>query len=365
MKCKRCNNSNRFLFRKIYCENCNTCYYCLKCAHISIFKLCDSLEDNLTFTKQFVDYKLKYSLTTKQKEISNLICNNINNSNIFINAACGAGKTEIIFEVIKNYINMQKHVAFVCPRIEVIHEIYLRFNIAFNTTFGIVTGEKKIYEGAMFFLTCNQLINYQNIFDLVIVDEADAFPLSNDSVLEGSISNCIVDNGKIIKMSATPIKIDKNYIELQLFERYHKKSIPVPTFKILNIEYLETKITHGKWIVFFPTIKNLEEVYNALNNDEIVICHSKISNISERLASLKESFVIFSTAILERGVTLSNINVIVYNAQHNNFTYNTLVQISGRVGRVFPYVDGEVIFLGEYLTIAIRKSIKYIDSLNE
>lgn len=365
MKCKRCGNSNRFLFNKIYCENCNTCYYCIKCAHISIFKLCDELKDNLNFTRQKVNYKLKYSLTQKQRELSDKICENILHSNIFINATCGAGKTEIVFEVVKRFINKNLNVAFISPRIEVTHEIYVRFNLAFNTSFGIITGEVKNYNGAMFFMTCNQLINYHNLFDLVIVDEADAFPLASDRVLENGIRNSLVNTGRIIKMSATPLKIDKNYIILELFERYHKHPIPIPIFKNYEKELFLEKISTGKWIVFFPTIRLLQQMYDEINDPTIIICHSKITNVSERLSSLSEQFVIFSTAILERGITLSNINVIVYSAHHENFTYNTLVQISGRVGRVAPYVTGEIILLGEYLTKSICDCIKYITTLNE
>ncbi len=365
MQCIRCKNKNRFKFRKIYCPTCVDCYYCLNCAHISIFKLCDKLRDDLTFTYQKASYTLKYSLTEQQQRISNEIISNIGENNIFINATCGAGKTEIVFEVIKRFINNDKQVCFITPRIEVTNELYTRFNKAFNTTFGIITGSKKLYSGAMFFMTCNQLINYQNIFDLVIVDEADAFPLANDKVLEKAITNSLKAEGKIIKMSATPLKIEKDYLTLTLFERYHKQKIPVPIFENTSLENLETYFSKGKWIVFFPTIKTLLEVYNHFDNSSVIICHSKISNISEKLSALKDSFVIFSTAILERGITISNINVIVYDSHHHNFKENTLIQISGRVGRVAPFTNGLVIFMGDYKTKAIVNAINYVGSLND
>lgn len=365
MQCIRCKNKNRLLFEKLYCPDCIDCYYCLKCAHISIFKLCDKLSDNLVFKGNKVSYNLKYSLTDNQQTLSNTIIEKIKIKNIFINATCGAGKTEIVFEVVKQFINNNKKVCFVTPRLEVTKELYYRFNNAFHTKFGIITGEIKLYEGEMFFMTCNQLINYQNIFDLVIVDEADAFPLANDKVLENAITNCLGKEGRIIRMSATPLKIDRNYYQLKLFERYHKQPIPVPTFEKANINNLCNYCSSGKWIVFFPTIRNLLEVYNQINNHNIVICHSKITNVSERLSALRDSFIIFSTAILERGITISNVNVIVYNVHHNNFKENTLIQISGRVGRVMPYTDGKVIFMGKYKTKAIVNSIKYIEKLND
>ncbi len=365
MECNRCKNKNRMLFEKLYCPDCIDCYYCIKCAHISVFKTCETLENILYFTGEKISYNLKYCLTPMQKQLSNDLITNIKSSNIFINATCGAGKTEIVFEIIKNYVNEKKRVCFVTPRLEVTNELYTRFNKAFNTQFGIITGERKIISGPMFFLTCHQLINYHNIFDLVIVDEADAFPLSNDKVLENAIKLSLRSNGKVIKMSATPLKIEKNYKTLKLFERYHKQSIPVPSFEKNNLEKLKKIFSSGKWIIFFPTIKNLNEIYNQFNDKNIIICHSKITNVSERLSALKDSFVIFSTAILERGITISNINVIVFNAHHNNFKTNTLIQISGRVGRVAPFTTGTVIFMGEYKTRAIVNSINYIGSLND
>lgn len=365
MKCPRCYNTKFFLFRKIYCDSCDKCYYCLKCAHISIFKLCDKLDVDIVFTYDKLRYKLKYQLTNKQQHLSTKICREIVYKHLFINATCGAGKTEIVFEIIERYINNGKHVCFVCPRAEVIHELYYRFNNAFNTTFAIKTGKYKILEGAMCFMTCHQLVNYHDIFDLVIVDEADAFPLYGDSVLEGSITRSLRDGGRIIKMSATPIKINTEYMELRLSERYHQARIPVPYFiKRDDSKLLET-ISSGKWIVFFPTIKCLEEFRSNHEYDEVIICHSKIDYVIDRIDIENENYVIFSTAILERGITFSNVNVVVYEASHSNYTLHTLVQIAGRVGRVFPYVEGEVIFMGEIENRSIRKCIKYLEGLND
>ncbi|MFV0499452.1 MAG: DEAD/DEAH box helicase family protein [Bacilli bacterium] len=365
MKCNRCLNKNVFLFEKIYCENCIDCYYCLKCAHISIFKICNHTLDNLTFTNETIDYKLKYKLTINQLKLSQSVINNIKNRNIFINATCGAGKTEILFEVIKQYVNFNKKVCFVTPRIEVTHELYHRFNRAFRCNFGIITGNKKVYTGPLFFMTCNQLVNYHNIFDLVIVDEADAFPLANDQILNNGIQNSLSNDGRVIKMSATPLKIDKNYLTLELFERYHKQKIPEPIFIKTSLHLLKEKILNKSWIVFFPTIRNLEEIYSEMKNESIIICHSKITRNIEKHNLTNETFVIFSTAILERGVTFANVNVIVYNSDHKNYLTSTLIQISGRVGRVIPYTNGEVLFMANTKTVTILRAIKYIQSLND
>ncbi len=364
MKCNRCNNKNRFLFRKLYCPNCSTCYYCLKCAHISIFKVCEDVCNDFEYLFKQVDYKLNYNLTINQYNLSKSVVENIESTNIFINATCGAGKTEIVFEVIKRFINARKKVCFATPRIEVTTELYYRFNKAFNETFAIITGELKINKGAMIFLTCNQLINFKDYFDLVIVDEVDAFPLANDPVLKAGIKRACNDNGKLIFMSATPLKIDKTFKEYLLNERYHKKPIPIPEYISLNSS-IDNLTSSGKWIVFFPTIKCLNEVLSQSSNKRIVICHSKVCSKLNQLDSLNDNFVIYSTAILERGITIANVNVIVYDATHKNFSKSTLIQICGRVGRVLPYYSGMIYYMCDHKSLATKSSIKYLESLND
>lgn len=363
MICNRCKNKNRLYFRKLYCPTCDVCYYCLKCAHISIFKTCESVSNEFTFIFNDVNYKLNYDLTNNQSIISTMILTKISTSNIFINATCGAGKTELLFAVVKQFINSKKQVCFVSPRTEVTTEIYYRFNRAFNKTFGIITGEKKLLSGSMVFMTNHQLLNFQDFFDLIIVDEVDAYPLSNDKVLQKGIYHALNKTGKLIFMSATPIKIDKTFFQLTLSERYHKKRIPVPT--LIKEQDISDIINMGKWIVFFPTIKQLEEVAKSYVQFDLTICHSKVTNIANKLGSLKDNFIIFSTAILERGITIENVNVIVYNASHQNFDKSTLIQISGRVGRVIPYTDGKVYFMTNETTRAIKNCIKYLEGLND
>ncbi len=364
MECKRCHNKNRLLFKNIYCPNCTDCYYCIKCAHISIFKICQNINTELKFTKSCVDYNLTYKLTSNQQRLSNELIKKIKDKHIFINATCGAGKTEILFELVKQFINTKKKVCFVSPRIEVTTDIYLRFNKTFNTVFGIYTGERKILEGAMFFMTCNQLINFQNYFDLLIVDEVDAFPLHGDKVLYQGLFNSITKTGRLVFMSATPIKINKSFTQLNLNERYHKQKLPIPIYESLSISKLQSFLNTDNWIVFFPTITELNIVYEKIADEKIIICHSKIDNITNKLSSLQTNYIIFSTAVLERGITLSSVNVVVYNASHKNYELNTLIQISGRVGRVYPYTDGKIIFMTNQYSIATKKCIKHLERLN-
>lgn len=71
-----------------------------------------------------------------------------------------------------------------------------------------------------------------------------------------------------------------------------------------------------------------------------------------------------TTTILERGVTVKDLQVIVIDADNMTFTPESLIQISGRVGRKFNARTGKVIFLGKSYNENIKKSIKTIKDIN-
>ena len=70
------------------------------------------------------------------------------------------------------------------------------------------------------------------------------------------------------------------------------------------------------------------------------------------------------TSVLERGVTIKNVQVIVYKASHNLYDQKTLIQIAGRVGRKIDAYDGEVIFVGEYISSSMRGALNEIRKAN-
>ena len=52
--------------------------------------------------------------------------------------------------------------------------------------------------------TTHQLLRFTSYFDLVIVDEADAFPLYNNPMLEAALDRVVRPAGKQIYLTATP-----------------------------------------------------------------------------------------------------------------------------------------------------------------
>ena len=73
-----------------------------------------------------------------------------------------------------------------------------------------------------------------------------------------------------------------------------------------------------------------------------------------------------TTSVLERGVTLKNLQVIVLHADEENiYDAATLIQIAGRVGRKKGFEKGDVLFLGEKKTESIKSAIGEIEKSNE
>jgi len=71
-----------------------------------------------------------------------------------------------------------------------------------------------------------------------------------------------------------------------------------------------------------------------------------------------------TTAVLERGVTLKNVQVIIYDADSDIYNEYSLVQIAGRVGRKYDAPTGEVIFLGSFKTPDMERAISTIQKRN-
>ena len=89
--CPKCSNSDKNYFGnkngKIYCRKCLT--FIGKCADKE-YKIKEG------------NYDLGYSLTSYQKAASEFILNNVKEGkNCALNAVCGAGKTEIIYDTIE------------------------------------------------------------------------------------------------------------------------------------------------------------------------------------------------------------------------------------------------------------------------
>lgn len=328
---------------------------------------------------------ISYSLSNEQISISNKLVSNYQNGiNSLVNAVCGAGKTEIVLKVISYALQCGDKVGFTIPRRDVAIELFERFKNFFrsNKVVAVYGGHHEELDGDLIILTTHQLYRYNNFFDLLIIDEIDAFPYQNNEVLNTFFYKSL--RGNYIMMSATPSEeILKEFNQdgfeiLSLNNRFHGYPLPhpevfvayKPLLNFLLIRFLFLFKRQKKQVfIFCPTIEMCESVYSFLRpifkNGNFV--HSKRKNRSEIINSFRNKKIMFlvTTAVLERGVTVSDLQVIVYLANHHIYDYHSLIQISGRVGRKMNAPEGRVIFLSEEDTDDIKKCVEQIEIANK
>ena len=373
--CPRCGNSDPnyigFLKGKPYCRFC-----------ISMQGKSAEVKDSPNKT---IVMKLGYNLSREQLQLSDRIVSNYkNNIDTLVNAVCGAGKTELVYQVIAYCLSIGQKVAFAVPRRDVVIELYSRIRGVFadNYVVSIYGGHCEKLEGDIVVLTTHQLYRYDKYFDLLILDEIDAFPFKNNKLLEAMVFRAV--KGRIIMMSATPSKDVIDYFNqdnrevLELNTRFHKRALPVPIVVkrigidklIYLVQTLKKYIAAGKKVfVFAPTISKCEFIYKSI---KILVkngtfLHSKCKDRNEKILDFKKGLYDYfvTTAVLERGVTFKNLQVIVYDADNDLYNAQTLIQIGGRVGRKIDAPTGEVIFLVNKETDEIRRAITTIKSKNK
>ena len=373
-KCPKCGNSDdRFIGIK------NGKPYCRKCISFS-----GESANKRNIKKGAITFGLKYKLSKDQQEISKKIVENFKNgTNTLINAVCGSGKTELVYGVIAHALSTGKQVGFAVPRRDVAQELYLRIKEVFSSNKVIlVCGDHhKELEGDVVVLTTHQLYRYEKYFGLLIMDEIDAFPYKGNDVLEAMFQRAV--DGNYVMMSATPSDevlqhfSRQNHDILYLNKRYHGHKLPEPKyiqkfgintwFELLKI--LKRFIDEGKPVfIFVPTIQICEYLCEKLLKKipDGNFVHSKCRDREQRIKDFRNGKYkyLVTTAVLERGVTVKNLQVIVYEADHEIYDECTLVQIAGRVGRKYDAPEGEVIFLGFKKTRAIVGAIEQIKTKN-
>ena len=346
-KCPRCGNT-----QKEYIGFKNNEPYCRKC-----IKFSNNENLNIPYVKnKEVVINMKYDLTISQNQISNELLNNIEKeNNILVYAVCGAGKTEIIVKVIERTLKKGGKVGIIIPRRDLVVELGKRIQDIFinNKVTLVYGGHHDDLTGDIIVLTSHQAFRYNKYFDLVILDEIDAFPYVNNDVLKSFVLNS--SKGKIISLSATPSELDlKNNKVFTLFKRYHKVR-----------DYLKD----NKYVfIFVPSIKEGEKLFKKFQKK--FRCIFVFSSMQNKEAVMKEVRakkynVIITTTILERGVTYKNLQVLVYKANEFIFNKETLIQIAGRAGRTVDYPDGDVYFLATSITKDMKEAIKEIKKYND
>lgn len=326
---------------------------------------------------------MNFKLTMLQYAASRfLIINYQNNSDGVVVAVCGAGKTEMCFPLISRLINNHK-IAFAIPRIDICVDIYERLKEEYLNNVGIRTGAIKENLGAnLLVLTTNQLLKYHNHFDLIIIDEVDAFPFDVDPTFYEGVKESI-NHGSIFYLTSTPSPrlVNMNLPQFTIYKRWHNIALPVPILihyknytplprklKKIIINRPCTKNGPRQLLIFISTIKHGKKFSDYLNNNYIEhkFVYSSHSDRSEIITAFRNRHftILLTTTILERGVTFDDVDVLVIDSDNSFYNKAALVQIAGRAGRKLEYQEGRVYFGYSIYTQTIANSIKFIKSNN-
>ncbi|UTY39886.1 DEAD/DEAH box helicase family protein [Allocoprobacillus halotolerans] len=371
MECPRCHNRNVNRLYKL-----NGKYYCRECiAFHRVFVDEKIVPEGFQYPSKAVQYHLDFELSASQKQISRQLVENYQNQlHSLVLAVCGSGKTEIVFELIQYALEQGHRVCFCIPRKELVKELYQRIYHSFRfVDIGLVYGgHTENIEAQFIICTMHQLYRFESTgFDLIIADEVDAFPFYGNRVLQEIFTNCC--RGNYVKLSATFVKEDIHQEELLIMNRrYHGYDLPVPRLMICP-RCLQIFIIHlllWKWkkkvIIYVPFVKDVDKVVHQLRCFRVKGVSSMHKHNQENLEALKNGDidVIVSTTLLERGITVEDVQVIVYHGEDNLFDCRTLIQIAGRVGRKISHPQGHVYILSCEHTSSIRQCIHTIKDLN-
>jgi competence protein ComFA len=367
--CPKCGNK-----KQLYVSYKNNKPYCLLCLNFNQ----EIANISKTIKPKKVNIYLNYHLTYDQRKIANnLVQSYLNKRDVLVNAVCGAGKTEIVLKVIKVAIEQGCRVGFIIPRREVVIEIGQRLKRIFKNlkVTSVYGGHSKVLDGDIIVLTAHQARRYKDKFGLCIIDEVDAFPYFGNKVLENLVKDTCY--GSFVFMSATPSKNYDKYKSLNLNKRYH--GYPVPTPKLLKkdsfrqIIFMIKKLNEYKrnnkpCLVYLPKIKMCLYFYSLyrLIDNKCYYFHSQVIKKEDILSKFRrqEYNVLFTTTILERGITLSNLQVIVLFSNHYIFNTMNLIQIAGRVGRKKKYPSGDVYFLASKITSEMQRAYENLVKVN-
>ena len=367
--------------------------YCRLCSEVlqsnTLPTLPSAKRSELVWGDTFIFY-LAFKLTSEQRRIVFLLgALMLEHRSIMLHAVCGAGKTEIIALTIANHLRRGAKVGWAIARRDVVIELKERLATYFKATECIALYQDSPdlgKDGQLVVLTTARLQHFYQSFDILVLDENDAYPFNVSHFQQHVADTSVKPRGNILYISATITKQEKReYAKtISLSKRFHGENLPVITFEYYSMSkqhrkmgrHLKMKIE--RWLAndypVFIFVSNrslgiaIEKLCKRIWGDIVSYVSSDIKNRQEILEQVrnKQLKILVTTTILERGVTFKSVQAVVLDADNLVFNAATLVQIAGRVGRAIGATDGEIYFLYQHaITDEMRKAKRYHEKANE
>ncbi|WP_449290074.1 helicase-related protein [Paenibacillus chungangensis] len=310
-------------------------------------------------------------------------------------AVTGAGKTEMVFPLVESVLSRKGRVLIASPRRDVVIELDPRIRKAFPDA-QVVTlyggSRQKWEQGQITLSTTHQLFRFQEAFDLVIIDEIDAYPYHGDPMLYYAADKCCLPGAPKLLLSATPPRELQREAKRGKLEharvpvRYHRHPLPVPkllrspkTHELLStgklpatlLALLRSSLERGAQIFLFVSrISHAEPLakllMKKLNTSLIEATSSHDTQRAEKVKRFRrgDCRLLVTTTILERGVTIPKSDVFILNADSSLFDEASLVQMAGRAGRSADDPNGKVYFFGSERNGSQLQARSHIRTMN-
>jgi competence protein ComFA len=396
--CNRCGNSDMELLAEFPCARCGKkCTYCRACIMMGRVSECTPLYGWSGELPEIDATPLQWngSLSDGQRVASKRVVEAVAlDEELLVWAVCGAGKTELLFKGIEVAFAKGKRVCIATPRTDVVLELTPRLQSVFPfiKVSSLYGGSDDRHQFSLLTITTtHQLLRFYQAFDVMIVDEVDAFPYSVDPMLQFAVRNARKVDSSLIYLTATPSQEwqrecrsgKRKFVTIPA--RFHRRELPVPEFvwcgnweKVIKKGRLP--VTLQRWVekrllvgtpmlVFVPTVEwmlQLMPLFRMIDN-RIESVHAEDPDRKEKVLRMrkKEIPLLVTTTILERGVTFPGLDVAVLGSEDRIFTESALVQIAGRVGRSATEPSGNVIFFHNGKTVSMIRAKGQIIGMNK
>ncbi|MDR7073160.1 DEAD/DEAH box helicase [Fictibacillus barbaricus] len=394
--CNRCGNEKDHLFASFSCFRCKSerCFYCRNCIMMGRVSMCTPLIswigpdvkwDNVN------DLVWEGELSKGQQVASDRFVEQVGKSGeLLIWAVCGAGKTEVLFKGIETALKNGYRVCIATPRTDVVLELTPRLKAVFpNTCIASYYGgsEERDILAQLVISTTHQLFRFKQAFNIMIVDEVDAFPYSYDQTLQHAVLAAVKPHHFKLYLSATPSsKMKKEVPSVKIQMRFHGFPLPVPKIvwggewkKRLErgklppafLKWLKLQASSGRRaMIFVPSVSIIEKVTELVRKHvevkvDFVYAEDPLRKEKVEAFRKNEISILITTTILERGVTVPFLDVAIFGADHNVFSESALVQMAGRAGRKKEDHSGQVIFFHYGKSLSMIKAVKHIKEMNK
>lgn len=409
-RCQRCGTGPERMYRA-ECQHCSgECVYCEECLTMGRMQSCSLLIYG-TFDEGGGAVQIpadplvidgivgKWGLSPAQTEAAYAGLAYLTTTRgeapgkFLIWAVTGAGKTEMIFPFIDHELLAGKKVLIATPRRDVVLELQPRLKRAFpeRTIVTLYGGSEERWErGDITLSTTHQLLRFYRSFDLVIIDEIDAFPYHNNPMLQYAAERVCRRYGMYLLLSATPPgelvreATRRRLAHVKVPVRFHRHPLPVP--KRIRVKAiaewrgslpgrvrsaLRQSIERGAQLfVFVPRIRDVAVVESVLRSNfaDCIIdgTSSQDPQRAEKVTRFRQGLIriLVTTTILERGVTVPKTDVFIIQADSATFDSAALVQMAGRAGRSKDDPAGRVYFAAVSYTRSQSRAIRQIRDMN-